>query len=130
MFALIATMELRKEMSFMINVNPGDLENYERDKKSLIVTQDKDDRDLYHVTNLNTLKKYQVRLVPRGMCLDDWIWVCTCPHFFKVLSRQNKACKHIIAVLKCLEDIKRNREKVEECKRVMELIEQGRCAIA
>ena len=114
----------------MINVNPGDLANYERDKSSLVVTQDKEDPNLYHVTNFNTLKKYQVRLVPRGQFLDDWIWVCECPHFFKVLGRQNKACKHIIAVLKCLEDIKKNREKVEACKRVMKLVEQGRCAIA
>jgi len=114
----------------MINVNPGDLANYERDKASFVVTQDKEDSNLYHVTNLNTLKKYQVRLVPRGQFLDDWIWVCECPHFFKVLGRQNKACKHIIAVLKCLEDIKKNREKVEACKRVMKLVEQGRCAIA
>lgn len=115
----------------MINVNLGDYANYLRDKPFLQVTLDLENENLYRVLNVITLGEYEVWRCFQGAFLQDIMWICKCPHFQQRLKSQNKACKHIIAVLSFLQELEEKEKiRVEARKNIMKLIEQGRCAIA
>jgi hypothetical protein len=99
----------------MIGVNKGDLENYERDQKFLIVTQDPNDENLFRVLNVLTLGEYEVWRCYQGAFLQDIVWICKCPHYKERLKWQNKACKHIIAVFKFLQVSEQKKKNERRC---------------
>ncbi len=115
----------------MIGVDLGDYKRFLRDKKFLVVSPDPKESNLYRVLNTLTLGEYEVWRCYMGRYLQDVTWICKCPHFKERLRNQNKACKHIIAVMCYLQEFERvKKEKVEKCKNIMRLVEEGRCSIA
>lgn len=62
-------------------------ETYNKDKENMIIVKTEEG---YNVTNLRTLKMYQVT--------NNGKYECTCPDYKYRRGEHNQGCKHIFAV--------------------------------